>query len=120
MEINDLEIKISKVLRIGVLLSGIIMISGWMLNTIEGGNSLFIFKDYDQLDLFTQVALAYKNKQWGILTSFLGLATLILLPVVRVALTTLLFFYQKETKIGFISLLVLILLFVSFYLGLNL
>lgn len=119
MEVNDLEIKISKVLRVGVLISGLIIISGWLINTIEDGSSLFIFKDYDQLDLSTQVAIAYKNKQWGILTSFFGLATLILLPVVRVALTSLLFFYQKETKIGFISLLVLTLLFISFYLGLN-
>jgi uncharacterized membrane protein len=120
MEVNNLEIKISKVLRVGVLISGIILICGWMLTTIEGGSALVIFKDYDRLSLGAQVSIAYKNSQWGILTSFVGLATLILLPVLRVALTSLLFFYQKETRIGLLSLLVLLLLFVSFFLGLNL
>lgn len=117
MEMSDLEMKISKVLRVGVFASGIIILLGWALTAMEGGTSLFIFKDYDQLDLLSQVAIAYKNKQWGILISFLGLGTLILLPVLRVLLTSILFFFQKEIKIGFISLLVLILLLISFLLG---
>jgi len=117
MEISDLELKISKVLRIGVFASGIIILVGWALTAMDGGTSLIIFKDYDQLDLLSQIAIAYKNGQWGILTSFFGLATLIILPVLRVLLTSILFFTQKEIKIGFISLLVLILLLISFLLG---
>lgn len=117
MKVNDLELKISKVLRVGVFTSGIIILIGWALTAYEGGATLLIFKDYDQLDLLSQVSIAYKNGQWGILTSFFGLATLITLPVLRVFLTSLLFFSQKEIKIGFISLLVLILLFISFILG---
>ncbi|MFA5583803.1 MAG: DUF1634 domain-containing protein [Bacteriovoracaceae bacterium] len=117
MEVNDLELRISKVLRMGVLLSGVLLLLAWILNTIDGGTSLLIFKDYDRLELLSQLSIAYRNKQWGILIGFLGLGSLILLPVLRVTLTSILFFTQKEHKIGIISLLVLILLFISFLLG---
>jgi|SRR5690606_4059464 len=116
MEVNDLELRISKVLRMGVLLSGLLLLLAWVLNTIDG-TSLFIFKDYDHLELLSQLSIAYRNKQWGILIGFLGLGSLILLPVLRVTLTSILFFTEKEHKIGSISLLVLILLFISFLLG---
>lgn len=119
MIIEDLELRISKVLRIGVLISGLMLLVGWALTAIDGGSSLFIFKDYDQLALNVQLAIALKNNQWGILISFVGLATLILLPVTRVALTAILFFYQKEYKIGFIALFVLFLLTTSFFLGIK-
>lgn len=119
MIIEDLELKIAKVLRMGVLISGILLILGWALTAFEGGSSLSIFKDYDQLSLIDQLTLALKNQQWGILLSFIGLASLILLPVTRVALTAILFFYQKEMKIGFIAIFVLLLLTTSFFLGLK-
>src|SRR5690606_11086149 len=108
MEVNSLELRISKVLRIGVLTAGLIMLMGWILTTIDGGASFFVFKQYDKLDLLSQIHIAQKNQQWGILTAFLGLGVLVLLPVIRVALTTILFFHQKEYKIGFISVLVLL------------
>lgn len=120
MEINSLELKISKVLRIGVLVAGFFLLTSWILNTIDGGSSFFVFKDYDKIDLLSQIVIAKKNNQWGILIGFFGLSLLVMLPILRVALTTVLFFVQKDYKIGFVSILVLIFLMISFLLGVNL
>lgn len=120
MIIEELELKIAKILRIGILISGILMLTGWIINSVDSGTSLIIFKDYDQLDFGYQLLIAYRNKQWGILISFVGLAILVLLPLLRVFLTAILFFVQKETRMGFIASFVFLALITSFFLGIKL
>ncbi len=120
MVIEDLELKIAKILRIGILISGIVMLVGWILNAASGGSSLSTFKDYDHLELSAQLLIAYKNHQWGILISFFGLTLLVLLPLLRVFLTAILFFVQKEIRMGFIATFVFLSLITSFFLGVKL
>lgn len=118
--IESLELKIAKFLRIGVIIAGLIMFVGWMAQFKLTGDPFFNFQTYDHLPLQDLLALHVYRKHWGALISYAGLATLISLPVIRVFLTAILFLKQKEFLLGMIALTVLIGLIFSISLGIEL
>ena len=116
-KIEALELKIAKFLRWGVFLSGALIFSGWLWELKLSADPFYSFQRYYNLPLQNVLKIYYKNEQLGYLLIYGGLAALISLPIIRVFLTAFLFFRQKEYRLGFIALLVLISLAVSFLLG---
>ena len=119
-KIEDLELRTSKLLRGGVIVAGILIAIGWTTTWNTTSGSLFNFKTYDQISLVDTLQLHIRNGNWGILVCYLGLGTLISLPLIRVLLTMVLFIKQKEIILAFISLAVLLALLVSMALGIDL
>lgn len=118
-KLQDLELKISKFLRIGVIVAGVMMLAGWLTSFQWFGNPLTKFHTYSQLSVFLHLELALMDENWGMLLSYAGLIALISLPVLRVLLTMVLFFKQKEYILAVVAAFVLIGLFVSFTFGME-
>lgn len=119
-DIESLELKIAKFLRVGVIVAGIIMFAGWMAQFKLTGDPFFNFQTYDHIPLQNMIAIHIRNQQWGILLSYAGLAALISLPIIRVLLTAILFLKQKEFLLAFIAMTVLLGLVFSMSLGIEL
>lgn len=115
--IESLELKISKFLRVGVLLAAVFMFIGWMMQFKLTANPFFSFSIYDQIPFTDLLQHHLYRKNWGALISYLGLIILISLPVIRVALTGFLFLRQKEFILAGIAFLVLFGLVISFVFG---
>jgi uncharacterized membrane protein len=116
-EIEVLELKIARFLRWGVVLSGLLIFSGWLWELKWSADPFYSFRHYYVFPLQNILKIYYKNERWGTLISYFGLVTLICLPIIRVFLTAFLFFRQKEFKLGVIALFVLLSLGISFLLG---
>lgn len=115
---QKLELKISHLLRAGVVVSGILLCVGWLWMWFRQGDVLHSFSEYKNPISF------YENIQWAILmddratlVSLIGLLILVALPVIRVLMTGVLFFYRKEYRLGVMALLVFVALLSSFFLG---
>lgn len=119
-EIESLELKISKFLRFGVLLSGVIMFVGWVLQLRWRGNPFYNYDTYDPISLVRLLEVYLRNENWGALISYFGLVVLISLPIIRVLLTAILFITQKERLLALIALIVLSGLVASVLLGIEL
>jgi uncharacterized membrane protein len=119
-DIETLELKIAKFLRVGVIVSGLIMFAGWLTQVKWSGDPFFNFKTYDQIPLKDLILLHVRNKDWGVLLTYSGLFSLISLPLIRVLLTAVLFLRQKEFILALIAFIVLIGLLASMSLGIEL
>lgn len=119
-QLESLELKISKFLRLGVLVAGIFMLIGWLSHLFTQPDNFELFKTYHATTLSETLHSAYANGSWGELTAYLGLVILISLPITRVLLTALLFVKQKEYLLAGIASFVLIALVISFSLGIEL
>lgn len=119
-DINTLELKISKFLRAGVILAGLIMLVGWIMRFKWHGNVFVNFETYDRLPFSFLIQRHFELKHWGVLIEYAGLMVLISLPIIRVFLTAYLFIRQKEFYLAWIAITVLIGLFLSMYLGFEL
>ncbi len=119
-ELENLELKISKFLRYGVLVAGAFLAVGWISQFSLTENPYEFFTSYDNIPLQDIIQLYIRNKEWGILISYVGLALLISLPLIRVFLTAFLFIKQKEYHLAAIASLVLICLVISFSFGIDL
>jgi uncharacterized membrane protein len=114
----DLELKIAKFLRAGVLLSGFLMMIGWVSQIRGLGNPFLAFHVYEIRSLGENIkAIAADQKLWGLFISYAGLLILISLPVLRVLLTAVLFFRDRERVLGFIATAVFIVILISFTIG---
>lgn len=118
--IEELELKIAKLLRFGVIFSGAIIFAGWLYNLKWSADPFFGFEIYGEMPLKDIVEIYYRNQNWGMLTSYVGLSFLISLPLIRVLLTSWLFFKEKDFLLATIALVVFIALIASFFLGIEL
>lgn len=116
-DIMDFELLVAKLLRYGVLLVGVVLAVGWILSINLNENIFLEYQNYTETNLFQTLELAWANKEWGLLLSYFGLSLLILLPLLRVTMTCILFAKEKEYTMMGISLLVLVGLALSFFLG---
>lgn len=116
-ELEILELKIAKFLRWGVLFSGLLIFGGWLWELKWTADPFYSFRHYSLFPLENILRIYHKNGHWGILVTYAGLVSLISLPIIRVILTAYLFFRQKDFRLGFIALSVLVSLLVSFLLG---
>ncbi len=115
-----MDLKISKFLRIGVLISGLLMAAGWLFNLKWDSNIFLNYQEYDPIPLQNFILYHYNQGQWASLISYAGLIVLILLPLIRVLLTGIIFIRQKEYLLAIIAATVLIALCLSFSLGIEL
>lgn len=120
MEMENLELKIAKFLRYGVIVAGVVIAVGWIMAFDPSQNPLTSLSTYSRIDLFTQLELAFMDQNFGKLISYIGLGILISLPVIRVVLSTFIFLKQKEFLMAGIGLAVMIGLLVSFSFGIEL
>jgi uncharacterized membrane protein len=119
-DLHTLELKIAKFLRVGVLVAGALLLVGWIGMILTQSAGLSGFHEYQEASPRELWELALASKRWPLLISYVGLACLISLPVLRVLLTSVLFFRQREKLLGCIALLVLLLLLFSFSQGIEL
>lgn len=89
--LESLELKIATLLRVGVFISGSLLLGSVLLSGIQ--------------------------PEWALLLAKYGLSLLVSLPVLRVLLTALIFFYEKEFTMFIVASCVLLLLSLSFTLG---
>lgn len=116
--LERMELKISIFLRYGVLLAGALMAIGWLGGVSFSGNPFEAFQVYGHDRFQVQLARIIENREYFAIISYIGLVTLISLPILRVALTAVLFFKQREYLLSGIAVFVLIALAASFQLGL--
>ncbi len=110
-KLQDMELFISRALRIGVTISGIVIAIGlaWLLLSWQWGQTAF--------------PRTFAGIWRGLLTGHpfavidLGLVILILTPVFRVAASTFLFVREKDKLYAGITIFVLFMLVLSFTLG---
>jgi uncharacterized membrane protein len=119
-KIEEAEKTISQFLRAGVVVSGTLIFIGWISELNWHGNIFFTFEIYDQISLIDLLRLHLYREHWFPIISYVGLAALISLPLIRVLLTSVLFFRSKEYKLGFIALIVFLGLSFSIGLGMEL
>lgn len=119
-EIESLERSIAKFLRYGVIVSGLIMLIGWIMQFELKGNPFYSYDVYDQISFLRLFEIHLRNEHWGILISYAGLLILISLPVIRVLLTAILFIKQREFILALIAFTVLAGLSFSMLLGIDL
>ncbi|MGZ3772266.1 MAG: DUF1634 domain-containing protein [Pseudobdellovibrionaceae bacterium] len=116
--VHQLELKISYLLRIGVLIAGFLLCLGWLWMLTHGESISGKFTDYTKPMPFPErVHWAIISNDPATLISLLGLAFLVILPILRVLMTGILFIWRKEFRLGFIAFIVFIALISSFFLG---
>ena len=118
--LEQLELKISKFLRFGVILAGALMLIGFVLGFYPEANPFLHFSQYDELPFKEIVSLHFKRRHFGPLISYTGLIILILLPVIRVFLTGILFLRAGEKIMSLLAIIVLMALLISFSFGIDL
>jgi uncharacterized membrane protein len=119
-QLLSLELRISVLLRWGVLLAGAFMLIGWASMLDFTQNPLAAFHDYKSESLKDSLHSAVSHQQWGLLIAYAGLALLISLPLLRVLMTAILFIKQKEKVLAAIAFFVFATLILSFSLGIEL
>ncbi|MBW1605303.1 DUF1634 domain-containing protein [Lactobacillus sp. Sy-1] len=114
-EMNSIELIIGKILRIGVIISATIMIIGWLLLVITGKSGYVgNFHPTSFRAIFAGVATL---KPYAIM--MLGIYCLILTPVLRVIVSIYSFYKERDMLYVYITMFVLIVLIVSFFIGLS-
>ena len=116
----SLELRISKFLRYGVILAGLLMFTGWMTQIRFVGNPFLKFHDYQKDPFSHAVSTMYAHGQWGLLFSSLGLVVLLCLPTMRVVMTAVLFLRQRQFTLAAVATFVFLALLTSLYLGFSL
>ena len=117
-DVEKIELKISRVLSRGVIFSGIMILSGWLLSFNPQKDPFSSLQIYRTYSLMSSVQLFVMLDEWGNLLSIMGLGLLISLPVIRVFISMILFYQHKEKKMALIAAMVFVGLILSFTQGL--
>jgi len=118
--LHDLELTISKLLRVGVLAAGILLAVGWLWLLFNDGDLLANFANYEPHSFFESLQWSLINQDKAMLISLAGLALLVLLPIARVFMTGVLFLKQKDFVLAAMAFAVFACLIGSFMLGIEL
>ncbi|GIP29851.1 membrane protein [Paenibacillus sp. J23TS9] len=112
-EIQDVELAVSRWLRVGVIISAAVIVLGLILLFIQGGSGYpENFYPHTLSDIFSGTA---QLKPYAVITT--GLILLILTPVLRVAISIWVFVREGDKLYVIITSIVLIILIISFILG---
>ncbi|WII71176.1 DUF1634 domain-containing protein [Bdellovibrio sp. 22V] len=117
--LHKLEYAISRMLRSGVLLAGALLSVGWVWLWYNNGDQLQSFSVYESQPLWERIQWALIMNDRAFIVSFVGLAALVSLPLLRVLLTSFLFVKQKDYLLAVMALLVFLALIASFTLGIE-
>ena len=118
-DIDKMELLISKFLRFGVIVSGLIILSGWLMSFEADRNPFTSLQSYQHFSLINSLEMNFILNNWGKVISYLGLMMLISLPILRVFLSMILFIRHKEKIMALLSLVVFIGLILSFLMGID-
>jgi uncharacterized membrane protein len=118
-QIDRMELKISKLLRIGVMVAGSVILLGWILAFRADKDPFANLQTYKAFNLLDSLQMHLILQNWGNIIVYVGLGILISLPVLRVLLSTILFLKQKEKIMALLGATVLIGLLLSFSLGIE-
>jgi len=119
-DLHRLELRISQLLRMGVMVAGGLLLVGWLWMLFNNGDVLATFQEYRPQALTQTLEWAFITRDRALILSFVGLLILVTLPVVRVLLTGILFLKQKEYRLATMAFLVFVALVSSFFLGIDL
>lgn len=119
-DIENLELRIAKFLRAGVLAASVLLALSWLSQIQFQENPFLAFRNYESASLETLIENAWSARNWGLLAGFAGLFVLISLPGLRVLLTFIIFIKEKEYPMALIAAFVLCVLLISAGLGLEL
>jgi|GEM_PF-4996691 len=114
----ELEKTISRVLRLGVGLCFILLGFGLVPSILKNSSRLDFYKDFDPLPLADSVQFYLQQKNWTILSCYIALGILILLPFFRLLIMGVGLAKKKELMMSSLSFLVLFLLILSTVLAL--
>lgn len=97
-DLFKLELFIAHILRKGVIIAGIFISLGWLLqlNFIE--NVFVHFQHYQPTPLLETLAQLRLQNNWPAFLSYIGLFILISLPIIRVLATGFIFAWQRNFK----------------------
>jgi uncharacterized membrane protein len=118
--LHSLELRISKLLRYGVMAAGAFLLLGWISLLDFTQNPLAAFHEYRSQSFEQSLANAWESHDWGLLIAYAGLLMLISLPLLRVLMTAILFVKQKEKILAAIAFFVFAILILSFTQGIEL
>ncbi len=118
-DIQALELFIARFLRYGVLIAGALMLVGWISQISFRTDTFAQFQVYKEMRLAPTLLQLYDAREWGVLTSYLGMFVLICLPVLRVIMTLAMFLKKRDYALAGVSALVLFGLLLSVTLGLE-
>lgn len=109
----EVEIAVSKMLRIGIVLAGLVIVVGLTLFLVTGDSGYPGDTFPTSLPDIVQGMLQLKS----VAIIEVGLILLILTPVFRVFVSMLAFIHEKDYRFVLISIFVLVILVISFVLG---
>lgn len=109
----EVEIAISKMLRIGIVLAGLVIVTGLVLFLVTGDSGYPGDTFPTSLPDIFQGLIQLKS----VAIIEVGLILLILTPVFRVFVSMFAFIHEKDYRFVLISIFVLIILGISFALG---
>lgn len=115
---EEVEQRIGRFLRYGVMVAGFVILSGWLLQFDWYAETFRNFQIYEKISFINILQGHYHRQEWGALTTYLGLILLISLPLIRVLLTAYLFIIQKEFVLAGIAGFVFCTLILSMLMGL--
>lgn len=115
----NLELRIAKLLRYGVLFAGLLIFMGWLGLERLSPDPFLVFHTYKPVGLFDLLQGYRSSGNWGGLVCCLGLGLLVGLPSLRVLLTCFLFFKRKDYVLAAIAAFVFAALVASFTLGIE-
>jgi uncharacterized membrane protein len=118
--LQKLELRISHLLRAGVVLSGTFLFIGWIWLLIKNGTQLTSFSTYSPEPFLNSFSTALKTNNYALITSQLGLGSIVLLPLMRVIFTGYLFLKQRDFTLALMATVVFLALISSFFLGIEL
>lgn len=120
LQLHNLELIISKLLRVGVMTAGACLFIGWIGMWIQHGSMLSSFTTYDPEPLADKFQWAFLTRDRSLMMAMIGLVLLVCLPLIRVLLTGILFIRQKDYKLAIMAFAVFATLIASFFLGIDL
>ncbi len=106
-------------LKIGVITAGFFLVTGWAWMLIDGDHEVRALQNYEASSLTERLEWAIILNDRAMIFATLGLALLVLLPLLRVFITVVLFGVSRDYKMTVMAFFVLLALIFSFSLGLN-
>ena len=119
-KLEALELRIAKLLRLGVIVAGALMLVGWLMQVQFTSNPFLDFQQYVNIPLSVGIAHDWETANWAALISYAGLLVLISLPILRVLMTAILFTKQGEKVLASVAFFVFTAIIVSCCLGFEL
>jgi uncharacterized membrane protein len=96
IEAWNIETSIAKLLRIGVVLAGLLIATGWFFQLSFRSDVFAEFATYQTQTINSRLEDLFAASDWPKLIGYLGLSVLVSLPIIRVLMTLVLFIKSRD------------------------